>query len=108
MPVQTYQYSLNVLGGTTHDSDYVHLAHQFFASSQEGGAEEAYGAAVVVVVMGGWMVGWNTVAAFEEKTAILVVDHTDFEQQEPAVMELALLGEYMAAHILQWPEADKV
>ena len=51
--------------------------------------------------------GGNAVAAVEGKTAVLVVDHTDFEQQEPAAMELALLGEHMAAHILQWPEADK-
>jgi len=44
------------------------------------------------------------------KTAVLVVgvvDHTDFEQQEQAEVELAQLGEHMAAQILQRPGADK-
>ena len=56
------------------------------------------------------MVGWDVVAAVAERTAVLVVGvvgHTDFEQQEPAAVELAPLGERMAAHILQRPEADK-
>jgi hypothetical protein len=56
------------------------------------------------------MVGWDAVAVVAEKTVVLVVgvvDHTDFEQQEPAAVELVLLGEHMAAHILQRPEADK-
>ena len=56
------------------------------------------------------MVGWDVVAAVAERTAVLVVGvvgHTDFEQQEPAAVELAPLGERMVAHILQRPEADK-
>jgi hypothetical protein len=44
------------------------------------------------------------------KIAVLVVgvvDHTGFELQEQVEVELAQLGEHMAAQILRRPEADK-
>jgi hypothetical protein len=56
------------------------------------------------------MAGDAAAAVVAEKTAVLavgVVDRTGFEQQEPAVVELALLGEHTAAQILQLPEAGK-
>jgi hypothetical protein len=66
---------------------------------------------VAVVVEGGCMAGWDAaVAAVVGNTAVLavgVVDHTDSEQQELAGVELAQVGEHMAAQILQRPEADK-
>jgi hypothetical protein len=65
----------------------------------------------VVAVAGGCMAGWDAAAVVVVgKTAVLavgVVDHTDSEQQEPAAVELARVGEHMVARILQRPEADK-
>jgi hypothetical protein len=96
--------------GATGVHGYARLAHQIFASLRAGGAEGVYGV-VAVVVAGGCTAGWDAaVAAVVGNTAVLavgVVDHTDSEQQEPAGVELARLGEHMAAQILQRPEADK-
>jgi hypothetical protein len=95
--------------GATGVHGYGCLAHRIFASLRAGGAEGVYGV-VAVVVAGGCTAGWDAaVAAVVGKTAVLavgVVDHTDSEQQELAV-ELARVGEHMAAQILQRPEADK-
>ena len=71
---------------------------------------------IAVVVGGGCTAGWDAAVAVDVAVAVGntaavlavgVVDHTDSEQQEPAAVELARLGEHMAAHILQRPEADK-
>jgi hypothetical protein len=90
---------------------YACLAHQIFASLRAGGAEGAYDVDVVAEV-GGYTAGWDAAAAavVVGKTAGLavgVVDHTDYEQQEPAAVELARVEVHIAAQILQRPEADK-
>jgi hypothetical protein len=96
--------------GATGVHGYGCLAHRTFASLRAGGAEGVYGV-VAVVVAGGCTAGWDAVvAAVVGNTAVLavgVVDHTDSEQQELAALELARVGEHMAAQILQRPGADK-
>jgi hypothetical protein len=96
--------------GATGVHGYACLDHQIFASLRVGGVEGVYDV-VAVVAEGGCMAGWDAaVAAVVGNTAVLavgVVDHTDSEQQELAGVELAQVGEHMAAQILQRPEADK-
>jgi hypothetical protein len=97
--------------GATGVHGYACLDHQIFASLRVGGVEGVYDV-VAVVVEGGCTAGWDAAAAAAVvgNTAVLavgVVDHTDSEQQELAGVELAQVGEHMAAQILQRPEADK-
>ena len=99
--------------GVAEAHDYASLAHRIFAALRVGGVEGVCGA-VAAVVADGYMAGSGAAAAavvvVAENTAVLVVaavDHTYFEQQELAAVELGLIVERMAAQIQQRPEVDK-
>ena len=99
--------------GVAEAHDYASLAHRIFAALRVGGVEGVCGA-VAAVVADGYMAGSGAAAAaavvVAENTAVLVVaavDHTYFEQQELAAVELGLIVERMAVQIQQRPEVDK-
>ena len=99
--------------GVAEAHDYASLAHRIFAALRVGGVEGVCGA-VAAVVADGYMAGSGAAAAavvvVAENTAVLVVaavDHTYFEQQELAAVELGLIVEHMAAQIQQRLEVDK-
>ena len=99
--------------GVAEAHDYASLAHRIFAALRVGGVEGVCGA-VAAVVADGYMAGSGAAAAavvvVAENTAVpvvAVVDHTYFEQQELAAVELGLIVEHMAAQIQQRLEVDK-